>query len=286
MKKSKNVVITGASTGIGYATTQALIKKGYRVFGSVRKQADADKLSQEFGEQFEALIFDVTQADAVKREAARVEQIIGTEGLYALINNAGIAVGGPMMHLPLDDLRWQMEVNVIGLVSTTQAFLPLLGAKKDCPHPPGRILNISSVAGKISNPFMGPYCASKHAVEAISNTMRIELLLYGIDVVVIGPGVVKTPIWDKAEQDDFEAYKNTDYKSAAQKFQHFINKVSTEGFEQKEFGEMMAKIIETPTPKLRYPLVYGKLKNWILPRLLPTKIITNAIGKRLGLTKK
>lgn len=286
MKGSKNVVITGASTGIGYVTTKALIKKGFRVFGSVRKQQDADKLSLEFGKNFEPLLFDVTKEDAVKKEATRVEQMIGSEGLYALINNAGIAVGGPMMHLPLEDLRWQMEVNVIGLVCTTQAFLPLLGAKKNCPYPPGRILNISSVAGKVSNPFMGPYCASKHAVEALSNTMRIELLLYGIDVIVIGPGVVKTPIWDKADSVDFDAYQHTDYQKSTKKFKNFVSKVASQGYEQEEFGEMMARIVQDKKPKARYPLVYGKFTNWVLPRIIPTRVLANVIGKRLGFIKK
>lgn len=285
MKQSKNIVITGASTGIGYATTKALVKKGYRVFGSVRKQTDAQKLQQEFGTQFEPLLFDVTQEEQVYKEAQRVAQLIGDEGLFALINNAGIAVGGPLMHLPLEELRWQMEVNVIGLMCTTKAFLPLLGAKKNCPYPAGKVINISSVAGKISNPFMGPYCASKHAVEALSNALRIELLLYGIDVVVIGPGVVKTPIWDKADSVDFEPYQTTDYHAASQKFKHFIDTVSTQGFEQDEFGEMLAKIVTTSKPKPRYPLVYGKFTNWILPRLLPTRFLNKIIGMRLGFLK-
>lgn len=281
----KNIVITGASTGIGFATAKALIDKGYRVFGSVRKEADAKRLVQELGKNFEPLYFDVTDEAAVKKEAARVEQIIGNEGLVALVNNAGIAVAGPMMHLPLDEMRKQLEVNVIGLLSTTQAFLPLLGAKKNCPHAPGRILNISSVAGKVSNPFMGAYCASKHAVEAISNSLRIELQLYGIEVVVIGPGVVKTPIWDKAEEFDTDSYKDTDYYPSGIQLKKYLLKMAEEGLEQAAFGKTMAEIIETPKPKVRYALVYHKFQNWVLPRLIPTRMLNKIIGKRLGFLK-
>ena len=285
MKKSKNIVITGVSTGIGYACLKALVKRGYKVFGSVRKQVDADRLKKEFGELFEPLLFDVTDMDSVKREAARVEQLIGSEGVHSLINNAGIAVWGPLMHLPLEDLRWQLEVNVIGLVGVTQAFLPLLGAKENCAYASGRIFNMSSAAGELSNAFMGPYSASKHALEAISKTMRIEFMLYGIDVVVIGPGVVKTPIWDKAEEVDLSKFNGTGYQKSGVKFKKFMMKMSKEGYEQDEFGDMLADIVETKKPKARYPLVYGKFKNWTLPRLIPTRKLAAIIGKTLGFIK-
>lgn len=285
MKKSKNIVVTGVSTGIGYTTAQALIKRGYKVFGSVRKQVDADRLKKEFGNLFEPLLFDVTDMDSVKQEAARVEQMVGSEGIHSLINNAGIAVWGPMMHLSLEDLRWQLEVNVIGLVGVTQAFLPLLGAKENCTHAPGRIFNMSSAAGEIANAFMGPYSASKHAVEAISKTMLMEFMLYGIDVVVIGPGVVKTPIWDKAEEVDLSNFEGTGYQKSGTKFKKFMMKMSKDGYEQDEFGEMIADVVETKNPKARYPLVYGKFKNWTVPRLIPTRKLAAVIGKILGFTK-
>lgn len=285
MKRSKNIVVTGVSTGIGYTTLKALVKRGYKVFGSVRKQADADRLKKEFGDLFEPLLFDVTDMDAVKKEVTRIEQMIGSEGIHSLINNAGIAVWGPMMHVPLEDLRWQMEVNVVGLVGITQAFLPLLGAKEKCDFAPGRIFNISSAAGEIANAFMGPYSASKHALEAISKTMRMEFMLYGIDVVVIGPGVVKTPIWDKADEVDLNKFAGTGYEKSGAKFKKFMMKISKEGYEQDEFGEMMANVIETKKPKARYPLVYGKFKNWIVPRLMPTRKLASVIGKVLGFTK-
>lgn len=281
----KYALITGASSGIGYTTAKALIQHNYHVFGSVRKTEDAERLQKEFGSQFTALLFDVTDAAAVEQAAEVVRKTLNGKGLAALVNNAGIAIGGPMMHIPIEELSWQLEVNVLGLVRTTQVFLPFLGAQKDCPFPPGKIYNISSVAGKIVNPFMGPYCASKHAVEAISQAFRIELQLYGIDVVVIGPGVVKTPIWDKAEDLKLERYDNTDYKESSQAMQRLIEKVSTRGYEQEEFGEMMAKIIANPQPKTRYALVYKKLMNWTLPKLISDKSFAKIVAKRIGLLK-
>lgn len=281
----KNVVITGASTGIGYATTVSLVKRGYRVFGSVRKKSDAERLQDELGQNFEPLLFDVTDNKQIQAEAARLTSKIGQQGLTGLINNAGIAVAGPIMHLSLEELRHQMNVNVIGLVATTQAFLPLLGAQKNYSKNPGRILNVSSVAGKIATPFMGAYCASKHAVEAISDSLRIEMQLYDIPVIVIGPGVVKTPIWQKAEEIDLTYLQETDYAKPANKIIKILDEMSKDGFDQAEFGEMMADIFETKNPQTRYALVPKKLQNWTLPRLLPTKLINTIIGKRLGLSK-
>jgi NAD(P)-dependent dehydrogenase (short-subunit alcohol dehydrogenase family) len=281
----KNIVITGASTGIGYATTKACINKGYRVLGSVRKEKDAERLQAKFGEQFIPLIFDVTDETAVAAGAAKAQELIGDSGIHTLINNAGIAIGGPMMHVPLADMRRQLEVNVIGLLATTQAFLPLLGAQKNCPHPPGRIINISSVAGKITHPFMGPYCASKHAVEAVSDALRIELQLYGIDVVVLGPGVVKTPIWSKADDFDLSKYEQTDYAASGARVKKFMLKMSNMGYEQSDFGQIILKIIETRQAKAHYPLVYGKFRNWTVPRLIPTRTLNRIIGKKLGFIK-
>jgi short-subunit dehydrogenase len=144
---------------------------------------------------------------------------------------------------------------------------------------------MSSAAGEIANAFMGPYSASKHAVEAISKTMLMEFMLYGIDVVVIGPGVVKTPIWDKAEEVDLSNFEGTGYQKSGTKFKKFMMKMSKDGYEQDEFGEMIADVVETKKPKARYPLVYGKFKNWTVPRLIPTRKLATIIGKILGFKK-
>lgn len=279
----KNIVITGASTGIGYVIAKELVRRGYRVFGSVRKTEDGQKLAQELGENFQPLLFDVTNEKDIQLAADKVAQQIGSEGVFALINNAGIAVGGPILHLPLEEWRRQFEVNVIGVVATTKAFAPLVGARKNCPHPPGKIFNVSSVAGSMAHPFMGPYSASKHALEGLSKSLRGEMLLYGIDVVVLAPGVVKTPIWDKAKKEDMHQYDHTDYKEAMAKLDAFVQEHSQDGFEQEDFGRMVADIVETRQPKFRYIMVYNKLKNWIAPRYMPPKVLLKIVGQKLGL---
>lgn len=191
---SRSIVITGASTGIGEAAARRFDALGWRVFAGVRREEDGRRLAAATSDRLRWLRLDVTDADAIAAAAATVERELDGAGLDALVNNAGIAVGSPMEGVPLDRLRWQFEVNVFGLVAVTQAFIPLLR------RAPGRIINIGSIAGRVTSPMVGPYCASKHAVEAITDALRIELAPWKIDVSVIEPGVIRTPIWDKAEQ--------------------------------------------------------------------------------------
>src|SRR6201747_819464 len=198
----KSVVITGASTGIGGPTAKLLRGRGYRVFGSVRKQADADRLKAEFGANFTPLLFDVTNEAAVLGAAREVRAALGGETLTGLVNNAGVAVAGPVLELAADEFRRQMDVNVIGPIIATQAFGPLLGSDPSLKGRPGRIVMISSVAGRNGNPLMSAYAASKFAIEGLSESLRRERMLFGIDVIIIAPGAVKTPIWAKVEEID------------------------------------------------------------------------------------
>ncbi len=163
----QSVVVTGVSTGIGWGTTKVLIQKGFRVFGSVRKSSDAERLSKEFGENFVPLIFDVTDEPAVQAAAQKVREQLNGETLFGLVNNAGIAVPGPLLFLPTDDFRHQLEVNLVSVLIVTKAFAPLLGSDRSLHGKPGRIINISSVGGKIGAPFLGAYAASKHGLEGI-----------------------------------------------------------------------------------------------------------------------
>ncbi|MEX0791398.1 MAG: SDR family NAD(P)-dependent oxidoreductase, partial [Actinomycetota bacterium] len=167
------VVITGASTGIGRATAPRLAAIGFRVFAGVRKQADADSLKQE-APAVTPLILDVTDEHSIAEAATAVKAAVGANGLAGLVNNAGITVPGPLEFLPAEDLRRQFEVNVIGPIAVTQAFMPLLRAGK------GRIVNVGSIGGRVSTPFLGAYSASKFAIEAISDALRVELRPWGI----------------------------------------------------------------------------------------------------------
>ena len=195
----KQIVITGASTGIGHASVKFLLSRGFRVFGSVRSRGDADRLQREFGELFIPLLFDVTDEAAVQAEAEKVGQHLKTNTLDGLVNNAGIEVAGPLPHLSTDQFRHQLEVNLLGPFIVTKAFLPLLGTDPARKGNPGRIVNISSSSGKIAGPFTGAYAASKFGLEGFSESLRRELILFGIDVIIIGPGAVVTPIWQKSD---------------------------------------------------------------------------------------
>jgi NAD(P)-dependent dehydrogenase (short-subunit alcohol dehydrogenase family) len=214
MAARRSVVVTGASTGIGHACVKVLVGGGFHVFGSVRKPADADRLAKEFGNSFTPLIFDVTDEAAVAAGAKQVEATLGGATLFGLVNNAGIAVPGPLLYLKVDDFRHQLAVNLTGQLIVTQSFAPLLGADRERKGAPGRIVMISSVGGKNALPFAGPYAASKFALEGLSESLRRELMLFGIDVIVVAPGSVATPIWDKAEAMDITPFAATPYADA------------------------------------------------------------------------
>lgn len=280
----KNVVVTGVSTGIGWGATKVLTKAGFHVFGSVRKEADAERLKKEFGDRFTALLFDVTDEAAVKRGAAVVRAALKGETLFGLVNNAGIAVSGPLLEVDPDDFRRQMEVNLTGPLLVTQAFAPLLGADRSLKGAPGRIVNISSVGGLRAMPFIGPYAASKFALEGFSEALRRELMLFGIDVVVIGPGPVKTAIWDKAEEIDIARYGNSPYLPILQKFQKVFVEQGRHGLPPETLGKLILKALTVPNPKVRYAAVKGRLAEKALMAFAPKRTLDRVIGKMLGLT--
>ncbi|HWA02977.1 MAG TPA: SDR family oxidoreductase [Rhizomicrobium sp.] len=281
----KSVVVTGSSSGIGWGAAKVLLEKGFRVFGSVRREADGERLKTEFGANFVPLLFDVTDAAAVNAAAEQVSGALAGETLAGLVNNAGIAVAGPLLYLKIDEFRQQLEVNVTGQVIVTQAFAPLLGADRSRKGAPGRIVMISSVGGKNANPFMGPYCASKFAVEGLSESLRRELMLFGIDVIVIAPGAVATPIWDKAEQVDVTQYANTPYMTQLEKIRAYMLDRGPKGLKPEKLGEAIHHALTTPNPKVRYTVSPDGLQDAMV-NILPKRMVDRMIGGRLGLTPK
>lgn len=261
----ENIVITGASTGIGYSLAKTFLEKGFRVFGSVRNQADADRLNNEFGEHFYPLIFDVTDHEAVANSVNEVKQVIGDEGLNCLINNAGIAVSGPVMHTSMEDFKKQFDINLFGVIAVTKAYLPLLGAVKNYSKTPGKIINMSSVSGAIAYPFLSPYCGSKFALEAFSDSLRRELLLYGIDVIIIAPGPIKTPIWRKSAQVSQEIL-DSDYGYSIQVFQHQVKKGVKSAMEADELADKIFKVYNKKKPRTRYTFLNNKFFNYTIPK--------------------
>jgi NAD(P)-dependent dehydrogenase (short-subunit alcohol dehydrogenase family) len=278
----QSVVITGASTGIGWATAKLLLDRGFRVFGSVRKQADADRLKREFGANFTPLLFDVTDEAAVLAAAREVRAVLNGETLFGLVNNAGIAVAGPVLELAADEFRRQMEVNVIGPIIATQAFGPLLGSDPSLKGPKGRIVMISSVAGKNGNPLTAAYAASKHAIEGLSESLRREMMLFGIDVIIIAPGPVKTPIWSKADEVDISGYKNSPFFPALERMRKFMLHLGEIGLPAERIAERIAEALTSASPKVRYQITPDPMRH-LMSAVLPKRMFDKIIAKRLGL---
>ncbi|MGO8920650.1 MAG: SDR family NAD(P)-dependent oxidoreductase [Stellaceae bacterium] len=274
-----DAVVTGASTGIGRGAVRVLIGHGWRVFGAVRKPADADSLRQEFGDKVVPLLFDVTDAAAVRAAAGEVRAKLGGRTLRGLVNT--------LLHQPVEEIRRVLEVNVLGAVTVSQAFIPLLGSDRSLTGGPGRIVNITSVAGKFAPPFLGDYAMSKHALEAFTDSLRRELMIYGIDVIAIGPGAVATPIWDKAERAGEGAYANTDYAAVLKTFlTYFVARGRKEGYPPERIGVAIHRALTVPNPRVRYAVVPNRFVNWTLPNLLPKRLVDRLIARQFGLTRR
>jgi NAD(P)-dependent dehydrogenase (short-subunit alcohol dehydrogenase family) len=282
----KSIVVTGASTGIGWGCVKVLTGKGFHVFGSVRKQADADRLQKEFGASFTPLLFDVTDEAAVAAGAKTVAAKLNGEPLFGLVNNAGIANPGPLLHLDIASFRQQLEVNVTGQLIVTQAFAPLLGAAPDHKtKTPGRICMMSSVGGKQAAPFLGPYSASKFALEGLSESLRRELTIYGVDVILIAPGAIATPIWDKADAVDVTPYANTVYAKSLDAVKRFMIAQGKKGFPPERIGEVVHTALTVAKPKTRYVVTPDPVTNW-MGNHLPKRMVDSAFAKQLGLTRQ
>jgi hypothetical protein len=275
-------VVTGVSTGIGHATAAELVAHGYHVFGSVRRLVDGEQARAELGAAFTPLVFDVTDAAAIRSAAGQVGDTLGEEGLVGLVNNAGVATFGPLAHLPVPDIRRQLEVNVLGLMAVTQAFLPLLGAGRATPVAPGRIVNVSSVSGRVTYPFMGSYAASKHAVEALSDALRRELLPYGIDVVVIQPGTVTTPMV-LGSADQLRRFSDTDYAGVLQRIERTVAARQATSLPVERVSRTIRTALESKRPKARYAIPRRRVRGWIVPRVLPDRWLDRLTARQLGL---
>jgi NAD(P)-dependent dehydrogenase (short-subunit alcohol dehydrogenase family) len=278
-----SLVVTGASSGIGYAVAALAIAQGWRVFGSVRKETDAARLTAEFGDSLTPLVFDVRNESALVAAAKTVHASLGSATLNGLVNNAGIGLGGPVLHQPLDEFRAVLDTNVLGTLLASRAFAPLLGADQTFSGRKGRIVNITSIAGKIGAPFAGAYVASKFAIEGLSEVMRRELKLYGIDVVIVAPGTVDTSIWDQPEG-AIGRYAVTDYGEA---FDNGVRTIVKAGrrhsMQAKDVAKTVMKALIARRPRLRYAPAQHALLEQALPRLAPKRVTDFVIAHSLGL---
>jgi len=272
----KSILITGSSSGIGAAICEYFSAKGWKVFGSVRNVKDGDKLSNICGTNFTPLLFDVTDRNAIGIAVAEVESKLDGSGLDCLVNNAGINISGPMEYVVPEEVKTVFEVNVMGPLNCSQAFLPLM--KKSVS---ATIINISSMAGKIGLPMQGSYCGSKFALEGISESMRRELQIHNIKVVVIGPGAIESSIWDKFEKDKKEEqYKNTEYASAITKLDGTLKRARSIAIPAIKVAKKVEMIVNSNNPKPRYVVagITDKMLN-LIPRKILDKIFKRLLAK-------
>jgi len=287
----KSVVVTGTSTGIGHGTAKVLVQEGFRVFGSVRTEDAANRVSKELGPAFIPLRFDVTDAAAVKAAAAQVADTLGQDVLFGLVNNAGIARPGPLLYLSIDEFREQLDVNVTGQLIVTQAFAPLLIPDRLRHGPPaaaarpGRIVMISSIAGENASPFLGPYNASKFALEGLSECLRRELMLFGVDVIVVAPGAVVTAIWDKVAALDVTRIADTPYGAAINKARTVAVERGRRGLSEEAIGNVVHKALTIGRPKTRYVVTPNRLEHFVVSHL-PKRTLDRLIAKQLGLMER
>lgn len=280
----RSVLITGASTGIGKAAALHLDGMGFRVFAGMRRDRDAEALRNESRGRITPLTIDVTKPDTLAA-AAMVVEAVSSGGLWGLVNNAGIAVGGPLEFLPLDEIRNQIEVNVIGQAAATQAFLPLLRKAR------GRIVNIGSVSGRVVTPFVGPYAMSKYALEAFSDSLRGELRSWGIGVTIIEPGSAATPIWEKslaageALSGRLPAEARELYGQAVEALTNGIRKEARNAFSPMLVAKAVARALTAKRPPVRVLVGRGARVFVLLKKVLPARVLDRIILSYFGLPR-
>lgn len=274
------VLITGASTGIGEACTRLLAQAGYTVAAGVRRQADGERLQEINPEKIKPVLLDVTEAAQVAAAAEQVANWTGPAGLGGLLNNAGIAVGGPLEFVPLDELRRQMEVNLIGPVAVTQAFLPLLRQGG------GRLIFNGSIAGVFAAPFRGPYSASKFALEAVADVLRTELRPWGLQVSIIEAGNIATPIWQRSLEEfdrSLQHYPPEAFElyGAVIEAMQAATRSKPRGISPEVFARLVLHILTTPNPKARYLLGRDALSRDLMRRL-PTRLVDWLVWRKVN----
>lgn len=279
------VLVTGASSGMGKACVLLLDQAGYTVFAGVRKERDAHMLKQAASSRLTPVILDVTDDRTIAEAFQLIRETVGAAGLVGLVNNAGVGVTAPMELVPLEEVRRQFDINVIGQVAVIQAFLPLIRAAH------GRIINVGSVGGKITIPFGGPLCSSKYAIESINDALRMELRPWGIHVVLVAPGSIRTPAVDKLVQDS-EAMLKTfppegakHYATAYRAFVQTFVKHEESGVPPEVMAHVVLKALTARTPRTRYPVGPLSRRLPLLACWLPPRVFDRVKTRLFGLPR-
>ena len=282
----KSIVVTGASSGIGRKISQTLVSRGFRVFGSVRKTSDGKAVAAELGENFVPLIFDVTDREAEDVAAVQVEGVLKGEKLAGLINNAGIAVVGAVQTLSPDEFQKQFDVNLMGVFHCTQAFLDILRADTSRTGAAGKIINISSVAGDLAMPLFGAHNMSKFGLEGFSEALRRELMMFSIDVVMIAPGPIKTPIWEKFDGDKLAKQAvNSAYKKPLERMLSYSDQMKQSGLPPEVIANRVLAILQENKTKTRYKIDAQWVQNTLMARL-PKRVADRMIVRQMGLRQE
>ncbi len=284
MAETGAVVVTGASTGIGEATATWLCEIGFEVFAGVRKPADGERLGAKGLGRLRPLILDVADGRSIARAAEEVEAAVGARGLAGLVNNAGISGGAPLEFTEVDEIRRMFEVNVFGLISTTQAFLPSLRRRR------GRIVCMGSISGRMAVPFLAPYSASKAAVQSICHCLRVELSPWGIRVALIEPGSVSTPIWEKGTA-GFEQRLTRAPPALTELYGPVLaplikatEKTAAAGIPPARVAKAVAHALTAARPKTRYLVGTDAKVQAVLGRM-PDRLRDTAVTRLLGLPR-
>jgi NAD(P)-dependent dehydrogenase (short-subunit alcohol dehydrogenase family) len=278
-------VITGASTGIGAACALHLDRLGWRVFAGVRKQADAETLKAQGSPRLTPISLEITDTVSISTAASAVAGAVGQAGLAGLVNNAGIVVPGPIEFLPLPDLRRQLEINVVGQVAVTQAFLPLIRAGR------GRIVNMGSIQGRMATPFAGAYSASKFALEALTDALRLELAPWGISVSIVEPSAVATPIWEKSAKtaeamlDSVQPEALVLYAEAIEAVKRTAADAAKRAVDPVEVARVVEHALTAARPRTRYVVGREAKFRAAMALLVPDRVRDNLVAKAMGLPK-
>lgn len=276
----KVIFITGVSSGIGFATADFYLKKGDKVIGTFRNEKDGEYFHQNFKDNFLGLKLDLTDFEKVDQ----IPEFLNKHHVFsidALVNNAGVALAGPLEYQNFSEIQKMLQINVAAVIKLTQVLLPLMKKSKQ-----GRIVNISSVSGQNGTPFLGGYCASKHAIEGFSESLRRELNLYGMKVSIVAPGSVNTPIWNKGIHIVQKAFDQTEYKKSLEKFFDFVSHEMNHALPVETVVEDIDHALSNSHPKFRYAPVPRKFQNWYLPKLFPIRFYDYLMCKTLGLFKR
>ncbi len=277
----RSVLVTGASTGIGRATALRLDASGWKVFAGVRKPEDAESLLGAASSRLAPVFLDVTEPDQIAATAELIEKE-SEGGLDGLVNNAGVAIPGPLETVPIEDFRRQLEVNLVAYVAVTQALLEQVRRAE------GRIVFVSSIGGRIAFPFGGPYHASKFGTEAIGDVFRQELRPWGLKVSIVEPGSIDTPIWERGQRkgEEIEAKSprtNLLYGAAIEKFRQVIEDTADRGIAPEKVAKAISHALESNRPHARYLVgLDAKLQARLKP-LIPTSVFDRIVARRLNL---